>query len=67
MPDGAALRTAVAAVATDVIRDDLDGIRSYLLHCERSVGQYLFDVALRAGAEFGIEVDGFRLPGPAPG
>jgi len=67
VPDGAALRTAVAAVATDVIRDDLDGIRSYLLHCERSVGQYLFDVALRAGAEFGIEVDGFRLPGPAPG
>ena len=60
MPDGAALRTAVAAVATDVIRDDLDGTRSYLLHCERSVGQYLFDAVLRAGAEFGIEVDGFR-------
>ena len=65
MPDGAALRTAVAAVATDVIRDDTDGIRSYLLHCERSVGQYLFDAILRAGAEFGIGVDGFRLPGPA--
>jgi heterotetrameric sarcosine oxidase gamma subunit len=65
VPDGAALRTAVAAVATDVIRDDTGGARSYLLHCERSVGQYLFDAVLRAGAEFGIGVDGFRLPGPA--
>jgi heterotetrameric sarcosine oxidase gamma subunit len=65
VPDGAALRTAVAAVATDVIRDDADGARSYLLHCERSVGQYLFDAIRRAGAEFGIGVDGFRLPGPA--
>ena len=33
--------------------------RSYLLHCERSVGQYLFDALLDAGAEFGVEVDGF--------
>jgi glycine cleavage system aminomethyltransferase T len=48
-----------------VIRDDTGGARSYLLHCERSVGQYLFDAIVRAGAEFGIGVDGFRLPGPA--
>jgi hypothetical protein len=27
---------------------------------ERSVGQYLFDALLDAGAEFGIDVDGFR-------
>jgi heterotetrameric sarcosine oxidase gamma subunit len=60
VPDGAALRTAVAAVATDIIRDDRDGIRSYLLHCERSVGQYLFDALLKAGAEYGLTVDGFR-------
>src|SRR5438094_336608 len=61
-PDGAALRTSVAAVATDVIRDDAaaggsenhhdndtnsdangdatGGGPSYLLHCERSSGQY---------------------------
>ncbi len=64
VPDGAALRTAVAAVATDIIRDDHDGPRSYLLHCERSVGQYLFDALLRAGAEYGLAVDGFR---PAAG
>jgi heterotetrameric sarcosine oxidase gamma subunit len=60
VPDGAALRTAVATVATDIIRDDTDGTRSYLLHCERSVGQYLFDALLRAGAEYGLAVDGFR-------
>ena len=66
-PDGAAFRTSVAALATDVIRDDLPGsTRSYLLHCERSSGQYLFDALLRAGAEFGIEVDGFRMPDALP-
>ena len=58
-PDGAALRSSVAAVATDIIRDDREGVRSYLLHCERSSGQYLFDTLLDAGAEFGIETDGF--------
>jgi len=61
VPDGAALRTAVAAVATDLIRDDQDGTRSYLLHCERSAGQYLFSSLLRAGSEYGLTVDGFRL------
>jgi heterotetrameric sarcosine oxidase gamma subunit len=70
-PDGAAFRTSVAALATDVIRDDLAGTadgraRSYLLHCERSSGQYLFDTVLRAGAEFGIEIDGFRMPDALP-
>jgi heterotetrameric sarcosine oxidase gamma subunit len=62
-PDGAAFRTSVAALATDVIRDDLGGTPSYLLHCERSSGQYLFGALLQAGAEFGIEIDGFEPPG----
>jgi len=62
-PDGAAFRTSVAALATDVIRDDLGGTPSYLLHCERSSGQYLFGALLRAGDEFGIEIDGFEPPG----
>jgi sarcosine oxidase subunit gamma len=67
-PDGAAFRSSVAALATDVIRDDLGrggaaGRNACLLHCERSSGQYLFDVLLRAGAEFGIEIDGFQPPG----
>jgi heterotetrameric sarcosine oxidase gamma subunit len=58
-PDGAAFRSSVAKVATDVVRDDVAGERSYLLHCERSSGQYLFDALMDAGAEFGIERDGF--------
>jgi len=61
-PDGAAFRTSVASLATDVVRDDVSGTRSYLLHCERSSGDYLFSALLRAGADFGIEIDGFRLP-----
>jgi heterotetrameric sarcosine oxidase gamma subunit len=62
-PDGAAFRTAVAGVATDVIRHDSGGERSYLLHCERSSGAYLFGALLTAGGEFGIEIDGFTPPG----
>jgi heterotetrameric sarcosine oxidase gamma subunit len=62
-PDGAALRSAVAGVATDIIRDDRAGMPSYLLHCERSSGQYLFGALVSAGESLGIGVDGFRLPG----
>ena len=62
-PDGAAFRTAVAAVATDGIRDDTGGVPSYLLHCERSSGAYLFGELLAAGGEFGIEIDGFTTDG----
>ena len=58
-PDGSAFSSSVAKVATGVVRDDLRGERSYLLHCERSFGQYLFDALLDAGGEFGIEPDGF--------
>jgi glycine cleavage system aminomethyltransferase T len=53
----------VAKLVTDVIRDDQAGARSYLLHCERSSGQYLFDALLDAGEEFGIDVAGFTFPG----
>lgn len=59
-PDGRAFRSSVAKLATDIVRDDRDGTPSYLLHCERSSGQYLFDALLDAGAEFGIDIDGFR-------
>jgi len=62
-PNGAAFRSSVAALATDVIRDDVAGLRSYLLHCERSSGRYLFDSLLSAGRDFGIEIDGFTIPG----
>jgi heterotetrameric sarcosine oxidase gamma subunit len=58
-PDGAAFRSSVAKLVTDVVRDDRGGEISYLLHCERASGQYLFDALIDAGDEFGIEVDGF--------
>lgn len=62
-PDAAAFRSVVADLVTDLVRDDRDGVRSYLLHCERSSGQYLFDVLIDAGAEFGVDIDGFAGPG----
>src|SRR5215217_5796799 len=58
-PDGAAFSSFVAKLVTDVVRDDRGEEISYLLHCERSSGQYLFDALIDAGDEFGIEVDGF--------
>jgi heterotetrameric sarcosine oxidase gamma subunit len=62
-PNGAAFRSSVAKLVTDVVRDDRDGEISYLLHCELSSGQYLFDALIDAGDEFGIGVDGFVDPG----
>ncbi len=63
-PNGAAFRSSVARLVTDVVRDDREStsgtVRSYLLHTERSYGQYLFDALLDAGAEFGIAIGGFR-------
>lgn len=58
-PNGAAFRSSVAKVVTDVVRDDRAGGPSYLLHCERSSGQYLFGALLDAGEEFGIGIEGF--------
>ena len=54
-PNGTAFRTAIAGVTTDFIRDDRDGAVSYLIHCERSSGQYLFGVLIDAGTEFDID------------
>ncbi|HSK92053.1 MAG TPA: sarcosine oxidase subunit gamma family protein [Euzebyales bacterium] len=59
-PDGTALRSAVAAVVTDIVREDAGAQRSYLLGCEWSSGQYLHEAVLEAGREFGIDVDGFH-------
>lgn len=62
-PDGTALRTSVARVVTDVVRDDQGATPSYLLHCETSSGQFLYDSLLDAGEEFGVDIDGFTPPG----
>lgn len=59
VPNGSALRSSVGGVVTDIARNDRNGTRSYLLHCERSAGQYLWDTLLDAGAEYRLEQVGF--------
>jgi heterotetrameric sarcosine oxidase gamma subunit len=61
-PNGTALRSSLARLVSDIVRDDIADVRSYLLHCERSSGQHLYDTLLDAGREFGIEPDGFVYP-----
>ncbi|MGI9623373.1 MAG: sarcosine oxidase subunit gamma [Acidimicrobiales bacterium] len=53
-PDGAVASGSVAKVTCDLVRNDVDGVRSYLVICDRSFGQYLFDALRDAGAEFGV-------------
>jgi heterotetrameric sarcosine oxidase gamma subunit len=53
-PEKAAARTLVAAVATELVRDDQEGVRSYLILPSRSFGRYMHDVILDAGGEFGL-------------
>ena len=53
-PDGAAVSGSVANVTCDIVRNDLEGSPSYLISCDRSYGQYLFEVILDAGQEFSI-------------
>ena len=53
-PDGAAVSGSVALVTCDIVRNDEEGTPSYLISCDRSYGQYLFEVILDAGQEFGI-------------
>ena len=59
MPDGTCLRTSVAKVVTDLVRDDRDGTRSYLLNCERSSGAYLAEQLMQVGEAHGLGVEGF--------
>lgn len=54
-PEGAAARTLVAGVATEIVREDCDGVPSYLLLPSRSFGRYLSEVLADAGREFGLE------------
>lgn len=55
-PDGAVLSASVALTTCDLARNDLDGTPSYLVFCDRSFGQYLFDALIDAGDEFGLAV-----------
>lgn len=58
-PNGAVFRTLFAGLVACVARDDVNGDLSYLCYCERSSGQYMFDVIMDAGGEFGIDEDGY--------
>jgi len=51
-PNGAVVSASVAKVTCDIIRDDHDGVGSYVIACDRSFGQYLFDAVVDAGQEF---------------
>ncbi len=73
-PDNTALRTSVAGLVVELVRSDLANrsrdaagsdvmSRSYLVLCERSAGQYLFDILLDAGEEFGVDIEGFGISG----
>jgi len=62
-PGGAALRSAVAGVPAGVIRDDRNGVRSFLVHCDRPYGQHMFDSLLDSGTELGVGTDGLVSPG----
>lgn len=56
MPDGAVTSGSVARVTCDLIRSDLESTPSYLILCDRSFGQYLFDALIDAGDEFDLSV-----------
>lgn len=53
-PQGAAARTVVAGVATELVRDDQSEVLSFLILPSRSFGRYVHEVLLDAGAEFGL-------------
>ena len=55
-PDGAVVSASVAKVTCDIARNDVDETPSYLVFCDRSFGQYLFDALIDAGDEFGLVV-----------
>lgn len=54
-PNGAAARTLFAGVATEIVRDDENGAASYLLLPSRSFSNYILEVILDTGAEFGLD------------
>lgn len=53
-PSGAAARTLFAGVATELVRDDTEGVPSYLIVPSSSFQAYIRDVLADSGAEFGL-------------
>jgi len=58
-PNGSCLRSSVARVVTDIVRDDRGGKPSYLLHCERSSGAYLASQLTEVGDLYDLDIEGF--------
>lgn len=56
-PDGAVVSASVAKVSCDLARNDVSGSPSYLILCDRSFGQYIFDTIVDAGTEFTISAN----------
>lgn len=55
-PSGAAGRTLVAGVVSELIRDDVDGAPSYLILPSRSFGRYLWEVIQDAAPGFELRL-----------
>jgi len=51
-PNGACAGASVAKVGADIIRDDVDATRSYLVLADTSYRSYLYDAITDATAEF---------------
>jgi len=54
-PNGAVVSASVAKVGCDLIRNDMNGAKSFLLLCDRSFAQYLFDALIDTCNEFGVD------------
>jgi heterotetrameric sarcosine oxidase gamma subunit len=71
-PDGRTTRSSLAKVPCEIIRADIPtspdieqstspSIPSYLIMCDRPVGEYIFDALIDAGSEYKIDIDGFSF------
>jgi heterotetrameric sarcosine oxidase gamma subunit len=71
-PNGDALRSSLAKVPCEIVRDDITIVSaisshstastpSYLIICERQIGEYIFETLIDAGSEYSIDVDGFSF------
>ena len=59
-PDGAARQSSVAKTRQLIVRGDVGGLPSYSLIGGRSLGAYLWDTLMQAGAEFAVAPLGLR-------
>ena len=59
LPDARCAQTAVARVAALVVRHALDGLPAYEVYVARDLGEYVWEAALDAGAEFAIAPGGW--------